>query len=1385
MVLSPSVSHWGRWLAPIVLVLMMVSGPAFGLAAPSAVSSPVSTPLSHPATAVPVAPTASNNTNAGITVCGPGNDPTLTATTGVIPVAGNFTVCNNAIVTVKNARVEIESQTATNNFRLSDDLAYRFHVNVSNGAQLRLVNASINTTAGVSFGSYPKLNLTISNDSSVSVENGSLAFAGWIYVTGGPSGGSDLYLNHSAIRPNWVLPVGTSNYTQDNAFAPQLTVDGGSNVITEDSSIQGLYSDAQSLTNTLNENFVSTDVQNQHFAVPGTVKGFTVPDTQALTQDTYPTWSEAKLSGVINATVNGTLVPTFKYNGHVFTGKTVNVAKGNSTNFTVIVPGPSFVTPYMNPGGLTGLLNSMQAGTTNVTFAGTGAGTLSAVAISMVPLFGFNVTFAAGSHLYAVDSSFDVNYANSTCVAPSSSNKMYFLGGSGADLLNSSSYITWVNQTVPSCGEMDAFLVDASSTYWVYNWAVLTALGTAGSPSPGAVVSAVSAVNNTTIANLATTATDPKLFNGFFSGAVDSVAAPQNPSSYGITQANGVALYALATAYVSLGSLPDGLYVGGLYHITFNGSATFLNGTTFPVATGSANSPPLCGWPRISSGCGRTVLAPVSLALSTADVQISQVTLSTTGMPSCTANCNVFEGDVVSVSVNVTDVGKLIVADHQAIPVYVYDVYGTTNVTLGELFFSFVIGSADVQTQSISWTIPYAQSGTHMIQAIVDPLHVAPENGTVAKINSMNYNVYKSPQILVTQATITIVDSCSGQTISLARANTCNRVNVVGTATNTGDAGVTATFTLTWNGTFPIGTTKSLFVPAGGSASVNGTLLITTQTFTGMIQLHVETPVLQPVTYPRVYFNYTQSETFEDYTTLVLNNPSQNFSLGSIGSDGSPYTVAAGSYRNTSGIFNLTAAEVAADPNYSPFGVGTGIQVSAIMQNLGGSTTNANATLYLVNGSSDVAVSNLTIGAVGYAPSTVQVLMPMWHINPAIIGQNLGLRTFVLTVRWSNDYIYGVENFNFTYSFNVFIRPPVVYLTPAVFTYTKIDLTAQSVPPITIQTTVNIAGPYHAVWTVYYEDVKDGYNCSVTKMPSVSNGSSPLPSFQVPLACLQPGTYSLVLKFTVLGNVSWIHQASLQNVIQAYVPQVASQGFIQQYWLWLVIAAAAIVAVALVFFFFRRLGRGNLVECGECGELIPESAVACPKCGAEFEKELMRCSRCGASIPSDSSVCPDCSALLVGMKADPMAADYNAFTQRFRVIAQKELAENYNEGAFWDWWKRQPTYVPFATWKQQMAVSGAAGGAAPAAAAAKMKGRKGQGGSPPPQGMSPQPAPPAQRMQSPPQGPAHGQMQGPPPEAQSAAPGGPAEPGMKACPSCGRNINDSMLLCPFCSAVTR
>ncbi|MGB7124670.1 MAG: zinc ribbon domain-containing protein, partial [Thermoplasmata archaeon] len=140
-------------------------------------------------------------------------------------------------------------------------------------------------------------------------------------------------------------------------------------------------------------------------------------------------------------------------------------------------------------------------------------------------------------------------------------------------------------------------------------------------------------------------------------------------------------------------------------------------------------------------------------------------------------------------------------------------------------------------------------------------------------------------------------------------------------------------------------------------------------------------------------------------------------------------------------------------------------------------------------------------------------------------------------------------------------------------------------------------------------------------------------------------------------------------------------------WLWLAIAAAAVVAILVVLLLFRRQAAGKLVECGECGELIPEDATACPKCGAEFESDLVRCSRCSSTIPANSQFCPECSAQLLGKpgegESDPERQAYADFTERFRAEGKKELGDNYTEGSFWDWWKRQPTYVPFSQWKVQ------------------------------------------------------------------------------------------------------
>ena len=230
-------------------------------------------------------------------------------------------------------------------------------------------------------------------------------------------------------------------------------------------------------------------------------------------------------------------------------------------------------------------------------------------------------------------------------------------------------------------------------------------------------------------------------------------------------------------------------------------------------------------------------------------------------------------------------------------------------------------------------------------------------------------------------------------------------------------------------------------------------------------------------------------------------------------------------------------------------------------------------------------------------------------------------------------------------------------------------------------------------------------------------------------------------------------------------------------WVWIAIAAAAAVAIVLFLFFARRQAAGKLVECGECGNLIPEDATVCPKCGAEFESDLIRCSRCASTIPANSKFCPECAAQLLGTPgeaaADPEKQAYADFTEKYRAAAKRELGDNYSEGAFWDWWKRQPTYTSFSQWSLQ------------------------QGQGTPRAGMT---APPAGTQTTsetppsttPPRGGGGGAGAAPMPSAQ-AAPSAPAAvvpppaaggAGLKACPSCGKEIPAEYLVCPFCNAVT-
>ena len=233
-------------------------------------------------------------------------------------------------------------------------------------------------------------------------------------------------------------------------------------------------------------------------------------------------------------------------------------------------------------------------------------------------------------------------------------------------------------------------------------------------------------------------------------------------------------------------------------------------------------------------------------------------------------------------------------------------------------------------------------------------------------------------------------------------------------------------------------------------------------------------------------------------------------------------------------------------------------------------------------------------------------------------------------------------------------------------------------------------------------------------------------------------------------------------------------------WLWLAIAAAAIVGIVLFLLFARRQAAGKLVECGECGNLIPEDATVCPKCGAEFESDLIRCSRCASTIPADSKFCPECAAQLLGTPgeaaSDPEKQAYADFTEKYRAEAKRELGDNYSEGAFWDWWKRQPSYTPFSQWSLQQGQGTARAGMTAPPTGTETKPEAPAGGSPPkggtgwteggasaaaPTGPTPTPAPAVV----------------PPPAAGGA--------GLKACPNCGKEIPTEYLVCPFCNAVTQ
>ncbi len=178
------------------------------------------------------------------------------------------------------------------------------------------------------------------------------------------------------------------------------------------------------------------------------------------------------------------------------------------------------------------------------------------------------------------------------------------------------------------------------------------------------------------------------------------------------------------------------------------------------------------------------------------------------------------------------------------------------------------------------------------------------------------------------------------------------------------------------------------------------------------------------------------------------------------------------------------------------------------------------------------------------------------------------------------------------------------------------------------------------------------------------------------------GNYEVHTEVTIGDKTtSTFKNVSIKSVAEGGIP----------WYLYLVILA--VIAAAIIFFsvWLYKYGLGKMVECGECGALIPEASKRCPKCGVEFEVGTAKCSECQAWIPSNSTSCPECGAKFINEAIAEeenaylakMREQYDAYVDTFRSEAKASMGKKYSDAKFSEWWKKQPSFVSFESWLSQ------------------------------------------------------------------------------------------------------
>ena len=679
---------------------------------------------------------------------------------------------------------------------------------------------------------------------------------------------------------------------------------------------------------------------------------------------------------------------------------------------------------------------------------------------------------------------------------------------------------------------------------------------------------------------------------------------------------------------------------------------------------------------------------------------------------------------------------------------------------LGQYHINVTIPVATNNSREFNWSVSPYPSGV----ANGTPFHGTPDFGPSLSFASYYADLTLTSYTITSNGTpTTSIDDYRllGVNLTLTASGTAELFNLSGTFTTIGANGVPAALD-----SFPL---ENITLLPGQSTTREFTWLVNTSVtgiaglpdhaFTAQIVYNggvakfgggnVTTSV--PITVTPYVANFTVSANFTANGTPLV---------GSVIRIGQELNVTASlSYTGAATVTSLTASLLYASPNTTAKVIGLPITLTHLALN---------------------------------TPGEVQTLWFNWTVNESTIGLQ-GKTVFedlYLSLVWNAA--------NIEIGGGASVTPFGLHFAPSQIRFTTFEL-----PP----STINLGNQYYSAGALQYNGSQAAYIQLIATpvgggIPqTIAAGTGGPNDFSLPWvsdlgSVLSPGT-----TYTLQANATYNGVSALYDLPGTYaVPPTSSPVsniFFEKFlglplWIWLAIAAAVVAAILAFLFVARRQAAGKLVECGECGNLIPEDATVCPKCGAEFESDLIRCSRCASTIPADSKFCPECAAQLLGKPGeggeDAERQGYADFTEKYRAEGKRELGENFNEGSFWDWWKRQPTYTSYSQWKLQQGQGTSRVGmtAPPAGSETDLtaappttpgmrppppKGGSGGAGAAAPAGGTPPATPP-------PSAPAASTA---PPAAAAPAAGG----ALKPCPNCGNEIPPEYLVCPFCGSVTQ